>query len=147
MFRKETIAPPKGGVNSTSEFYEECSTLWLEIRFCKSHCLPGTHSGRGVFLCPPSLPVLGFLDWNQILQNLISSQSVIYLVNSLVEFTPPFGWGNCFFTEHLRVVFISDWISLDVPRWVHTSFCSYYFESSPRDLRFRVFLSWEPPGT
>ena len=26
---------------------------------CKSHCLPGTHSGRGVFLCPPSLPVLG----------------------------------------------------------------------------------------
>ena len=42
-------------------------------------------------------------------------------------------------------VLISDWISLDVPRWVHTSFCSYYFELSPRDLRFRV-LSLGIPG-
>ena len=41
---------------------------------------------------------------------------------------------------------ISGWSSLDVPRWVHTSFCSYYLELSPRDLRFRV-LSWESPGT
>ena len=48
--------------------------------------------------------------------------------------------------EQIRVVFVSDWSSLDVPRWVHTRFCSYYLELSPRDLRFRV-LSWESPGT
>ena len=41
---------------------------------------------------------------------------------------------------------ISGWSSLECPRWVHTCFCSYYFELSPRDLRFRV-LSWESPGT
>ena len=35
---------------------------------------------------------------------------------------------------------ISGWSSLECPRWVHTRFCSYYFESSPRDLRFRVFI-------
>ena len=57
-----------------------------------------------------------------------------------------FGWGNCSFMEQIRVVFVSDWSSLDVPRWVHTRFCSYYLELSPRDLRFRV-LSWESPGT
>ena len=41
---------------------------------------------------------------------------------------------------------ISGWSSLECPRWVHTRFCSYYLELSPRDLRFRV-LSWESPGT
>ena len=41
---------------------------------------------------------------------------------------------------------ISGWSSLECPRWVHTRFCSHYFELSPRDLRFRV-LSWESPGT
>ena len=57
--------------------------------------------------CPPLGPhqLLWFLDWGQILQNLISSQSGTFLVNLLVEFTPPFGWGNCFFTEQIRVVF------------------------------------------
>ena len=58
-----------------------------------------------------------------LLQNLISSQSGILLVNSLVEFTPPsLGgvivplWGI------YELCSISDWISLDVPRWVHTRF-------------------------
>ena len=70
----------------------------------------------------------------------------IFLVNSLVEFTPPFLGGVIVpLRSRYELCFISDWISLDVPRWVHTSFCSYYFELSPRDLRFRV-LSWGIPG-
>ena len=60
------------------------------------------------------------------------SESGTFLVNSLVEFTPPFLGGVIVsLRNRYELCFISGWISLDVPRWVHTSFCSYYLEIEP----------------